>query len=75
VVESVLAMPARELILDGEVLTFTPDGRPAPFQITMRRFGRKLDIGKMRSEPSSTSRSVAGSLSSSGSQAISCLIC
>jgi DNA ligase-1 len=50
VVESVLAMPARELILDGEVLTFTPDGRPAPFQITMRRFGRKLDIGKMRSE-------------------------
>lgn len=50
VVESVLAMPARELILDGEVLAFTPDNRPAPFQVTMRRFGRKLDVDSMRQE-------------------------
>ncbi|MBV8817481.1 MAG: hypothetical protein JO022_03935, partial [Acidobacteriaceae bacterium] len=26
------------------------DGRPQPFQITMRRFGRKLDVDRMRSE-------------------------
>jgi DNA ligase-1 len=50
VVEAVRAMPARELILDGEVLSLRPDGRPQPFQITMRRFGRKLDVEAMRAE-------------------------
>lgn len=50
VVEAVLAMPARELILDGEVLSFQPDGRPQPFQVTMRRFGRKLDVDAMRAQ-------------------------
>jgi DNA ligase 1 len=50
VVESTLAMPCRDVILDGEVLTFGPDGRPAPFQVTMRRFGRKLDVDSLRAE-------------------------
>jgi DNA ligase-1 len=50
VVEAVRALPARDLILDGEVLSLLPDGRPQPFQITMRRFGRKLDVERMRSE-------------------------
>ncbi|MBL8177796.1 MAG: ATP-dependent DNA ligase, partial [Bryobacterales bacterium] len=50
VVEAVLAMPARELIVDGEVLSFQRDGRPQPFQVTMRRFGRKLDVERMRGE-------------------------
>ena len=27
-----------------------PDGRPQPFQVTMRRFGRKLDVERMRGE-------------------------
>ncbi|MFN7937693.1 MAG: ATP-dependent DNA ligase [Bryobacteraceae bacterium] len=48
VVETVLAMPARELILDGEVLSFQPGGRPQPFQVTMRRFGRKLEVDAIR---------------------------
>jgi DNA ligase 1 len=50
VVELVRALPARDLILDGEVLSFQPDGKPQPFQITMRRFGRKLDVDRMRAE-------------------------
>lgn len=50
VVEAVRALPAHDLILDGEVLSLLPDGRPQPFQITMRRFGRKLDVSRMRSE-------------------------
>jgi DNA ligase-1 len=50
VVEAVRALPARDLILDGEVLSLLPDGRPQPFQITMRRFGRKLDVERMRAE-------------------------
>jgi ATP-dependent DNA ligase I len=50
VVEVVRALPARDLILDGEVLSLMPDGRPQPFQATMRRFGRKLDVDRMRQE-------------------------
>jgi DNA ligase-1 len=50
IVEVARALPARELILDGEVVSFTPGGRPQPFQITMRRFGRKLDPGRLRLE-------------------------
>jgi DNA ligase-1 len=50
VVEAVRALPARELILDGEALSLKPDGRPQPFQTTMRRFGRKLDLDRMRAE-------------------------
>jgi len=40
VIEAARAMPARELILDGEALALRPDGTPHPFQITMRRFGK-----------------------------------
>jgi DNA ligase 1 len=50
VVEVVRALPAKDLILDGEVLSLQPDGRPQPFQVTMRRFGRKLDVDRMRTE-------------------------
>ena len=38
VVRAVLALPADELILDGEVIALQDDGRPLPFQQTMRRF-------------------------------------
>ncbi|HEU5059712.1 MAG TPA: ATP-dependent DNA ligase, partial [Kofleriaceae bacterium] len=44
------AMPARELILDGEAVALRPDGRAHSFQVTMRRFGRKLDVDAMRAE-------------------------
>jgi DNA ligase-1 len=50
VVEAVLALPARELILDGEVIALTPDERPLAFQDTMRRFGRRLDVDTLRAE-------------------------
>lgn len=50
VVELVRALPAQNLILDGEVISLQPDGRPQPFQITMRRFGRKLDVDRMRGQ-------------------------
>ena len=50
IVEAVRALPAKELILDGELVALRPDGRPQPFQITMRRFGRRLDVERLRSE-------------------------
>ena len=49
-VEGVLALPVRDIILDGEALAFRPDGKPQPFQVTMRRFGRKLDVARMQRE-------------------------
>jgi DNA ligase 1 len=50
IVEAVRALPVREMILDGEAIAFTASGRPHPFQITMRRFGRKLDVEQLRAE-------------------------
>jgi DNA ligase-1 len=42
------AMPAREMVLDGEAIVLRPDGSPVPFQETMRRFGRKLDVDRLK---------------------------
>ncbi len=50
VVEAVSRLPARSIILDGEALATRPDGSPHPFQITMRRFGRRLDVDRLRAE-------------------------
>jgi DNA ligase-1 len=50
VVDVVRATAARDLILDGEVIALRPDGAPQPFQITMRRFGRKLDVARLQRE-------------------------
>jgi ATP-dependent DNA ligase I len=41
VVEAVLALPARELVLDGEAIALRPDGRPHRFQVTASRFGTR----------------------------------
>jgi DNA ligase-1 len=50
-VTAVRTLPARELVLDGEAIALRPDGSPHPFQITMRRFGRK---------PGATTRTPSG---------------
>lgn len=50
VVEAALALPVRTVVLDGEAVALRPDGRPHPFQTTMRRFGRKLDVAGLRAE-------------------------
>ena len=48
VVEAVRALPVDTTILDGEVLALREDGKPQPFQVTMRRFGRRKDVAAMR---------------------------
>jgi len=48
IVEAVRGLAVRNLIVDGEALACHPDGRPRPFQVTMRRFGRKLDVERLR---------------------------
>jgi DNA ligase-1 len=50
IVEALQGVAAQTLILDGEAVALTPEGAPQPFQVTMRRFGRKLDVPAMRAE-------------------------
>jgi DNA ligase-1 len=50
IVEAALAFPAREFALDGEAIVLDSAGRPVPFQVTMRRFGRKLNVDQLRHE-------------------------
>jgi DNA ligase 1 len=50
IVELARTFPASALILDGEAIAFDAGGRPHPFQITMRRFGRKLNVAALRGE-------------------------
>jgi len=50
IVEAARALSGGDLILDGEALCLGVDGRPQPFQVTARRFGRKLDLERMRGE-------------------------
>ncbi|ORW94462.1 ATP-dependent DNA ligase [Mycobacterium sp. IEC1808] len=44
VVEATLALPATDLIADGEAIALRADNRPHRFQVTASRFGRSVDI-------------------------------
>jgi DNA ligase-1 len=50
IVAAVLALPAQTLVLDGEAIACDASGRPHPFQVTMRRFGRRLQVQKLLAE-------------------------
>lgn len=50
IVGAVRGLAAKVLVLDGEAIALDAAGRPHPFQITMRRFGRKLDVETLRAE-------------------------
>jgi DNA ligase-1 len=50
IVAAVRALPAQALVLDGEAIAHDRSGRPHPFQITMRRFGRRLEVEKLLTE-------------------------
>jgi DNA ligase-1 len=49
-VDAVLALPTDAVVLDGEAIALGQDGRPRPFQVTMSRFGRRLDVDELRRE-------------------------
>jgi DNA ligase-1 len=48
IAERVRTFPERTLVLDGEAIAFDASRRPHPFQVTMRRFGRKLNVEASR---------------------------
>lgn len=50
VVEWTRALPNGDILLEGETIALRPDGRPHPFQVTMRRLGRSKDVASVRQE-------------------------
>lgn len=50
VIEWAQAVPVRDFVVEGEAIALRPDGRPFPFQITMRRLGRIKDVEQVRQE-------------------------
>jgi DNA ligase-1 len=48
IVELARSFSPSSLVLDGEAIALDDAGRPRPFQVTMRRFGRKLDVERLR---------------------------
>ncbi len=50
VVEWARTLGPREMVLEGEAIALRPDGRPHPFQVTMRRFGRSKGVEAARAE-------------------------
>jgi DNA ligase-1 len=50
IVELIRGLPVRDLILDGEVIALRENGSPHPFQVTMSRFGKRLDVERARRE-------------------------
>jgi DNA ligase 1 len=48
IAELARAFAQHTLVLDGEAIAFDSAGRPHPFQVTMKRFGRKLNVEASR---------------------------
>jgi len=50
VVEAVAALPSTRLVLDGEAIALSDDGRPRPFQETGARTASRLDVATLRAQ-------------------------
>ena len=50
VVAALEDLDVEAIVLDGEVIALRPDGRPHPFQVTMSRFGSKVNASEMAAE-------------------------
>jgi DNA ligase-1 len=50
-VEAALALPVREVVLDGEAIALRPDGRPHPFQVTASRLGTRTARAELQLTP------------------------
>ena len=48
VVAEARRLGSRAFVLDGETIALGGDGRPRPFQVTMSRFGSRLDADELR---------------------------
>jgi DNA ligase-1 len=48
VIEAVRILSTEAAVLDGEAIALLPDERPQRFQVTMSRFGSRLDVDQLR---------------------------
>jgi DNA ligase-1 len=55
VVEAVAALPSHTLVLDGEAIALTPEGRARPFQETGARTASRVDVAALRASVPLTS--------------------
>ncbi len=55
VVEAVAALPAHTLVLDGEAIALTAEGRARPFQETGARTASRVDVATLRAQVPLTS--------------------
>jgi DNA ligase-1 len=55
VVEAVAALPSHTLVLDGEAIALTRDGRARPFQETGARTASRVDVATLRAQVPLTS--------------------
>jgi ATP-dependent DNA ligase I len=47
-VEAVSRLELESVVLDGEAIALGPEDRPLPFQVTMSRFGSKVNVPELR---------------------------
>ena len=50
IIAAVRELGTTPLVLDGEAIAIDAAGRPHPFQVTLRRFGRRFKVDEMASE-------------------------
>jgi ATP-dependent DNA ligase I len=48
IVEAVSGLELESVVLDGEAIALGPENRPLPFQVTMSRFGSKVNVAELR---------------------------
>ena len=48
--EAAMSLPVADVVLDGEAVALTPDGRPRPFQVTAARTASQADVGRLREQ-------------------------
>ncbi len=50
IAEAAMSLPVADVVLDGEAVALTPDGRPRPFQVTAARTASQADVGRQREQ-------------------------
>ena len=50
IIEAVRRLPGTALVLDGEAIALRPNGRAHPFQVSIGRFGSRLDVEELRAQ-------------------------
>jgi DNA ligase 1 len=47
IAEAAMSLAVTDVVLDGEAVALTPDGRPRPFQVTAARTASQADVGRL----------------------------